>query len=180
MFDLRSFQNKGKVHSWFCRNILRNEDGDFRLSVRSSIQSVFFLFFFISSHISNVTLTFATRFLPSTFPSTNFESICVWCSKHLNDSLIKRLESKKETIQLFNQILVNIVVWCKTWDVKMGGLYCVRQQKNASRNPSWSPSQNPSLESGKRGRLTLCEEKKGMKLKQTTVKIAKIFCSKSS
>ena len=97
MFDLRSFQNKGKVHSWFCRNILRNEDGDFRLSVRSSIQSVFFLFFFISSHISNVTLTFATRFLPSTFPSTNFESICVWCSKHLNDSLIKRLESKKET-----------------------------------------------------------------------------------
>ena len=31
------------------------------------------------------------------YRSTNFESICAWCSKPLNDSLIKRLDSKNET-----------------------------------------------------------------------------------
>ena len=31
------------------------------------------------------------------YRSTNFESICAWCSKPLNEDLIKRLASKKET-----------------------------------------------------------------------------------
>ena len=39
-----------------------------------------------------------------------------------------RIQQRK-LIQLFNQIVVNMVVWYETWEVKMCGLYCVRRQK---------------------------------------------------
>ena len=98
MFNLQSFQNTEKVHFDFVEHILRIEDGDFRLSVRSSVNPkrnfliLFYLFPHIQLHsdIRNPLFAFYYR-------STNFESICAWCSKPLNEDLKKGLASKKET-----------------------------------------------------------------------------------
>ena len=123
----KKFSKYGKVPSWFYQHILRIEDGDFRLSVRSSVnlkrilkKILFYVFLHIQSHsdLRNPPFAFYYR-------CTNFESICAWCSKPLNEDLKKRLASKRKLIQRFNEIVVNMVVCYETREVKTGGLYSV-------------------------------------------------------
>ena len=106
------------------------------------------------------------------YRSTNFESICAWCSKPLNEDLKKRLASKKETHSTVQPNCGEHGCLIRNAGGEDGWTTLRPITKKRKPKPKLKPKAKPKAQ--KRtppGRLTLGEEKKGRRLKQTALKI---------
>ena len=103
------------------------------------------------------------------YRSTDFDPICAWCSKPLNEDLIKRLTSKKENHSTVQPNCGEHGCLIRNAEGENG--WTVKRPITKKRKPKPKPKPKAQKLKKNSGRLTLGEEKKEGRLKQTALKI---------